>query len=75
MKMYKKSIKVARWIWLSSFVFFFVYNTYYGWNQLPINETEKLMDDIFGWAVKVALIIYLVPAAKLYSDAVEKNDI
>ena len=40
-------INAFRIIWALDFVYYIVYNTYFGWNKHPINDTEKLCYDVF----------------------------
>lgn len=69
-------MKSIKWGWkllMLSVVFYAVYNTYYGWNEEPINDTERLLDTISGWMYFISFIIYMLPFADLYEDAVKRK--
>lgn len=61
-------------------LFWVAYNTYFGWNPLPINETEVLFDKVSKFFFYFGFILYILPAFKLYESAtiwadgaIEKN--
>jgi hypothetical protein len=68
-----KRLKVARYMFWGLLIFFVTYNTYYGWNTQPINETEAALDSIFKLWFYVHLIIYFLPLLDLYENAVKKH--
>ena len=43
-------------------IYFFIYNTYFGWNRTPINEAEKVFDAVFsiGLGIIIAWFLYCV---------------
>ena len=61
-------------IWIVGIVYFVVYNTIYGWNKYPINETEETLDYIFKCIMFVGLLNYLAPLFKIYKKKVEELD-
>lgn len=69
-----KKIKFAQSMIMILLVFFLIYNSYFGWNEEPINETEALCDEICANGFKLAMIIYLLPIFSLYESIVKKND-
>lgn len=54
-------------------IFYVTYNTYYGWNWEPINETESALDIVTNWWFHITFIIYFLPLFDLYENAVKKH--
>ena len=58
--------KVGSWIVWLNISYFIIYNTIFGWNKYPINETEKMCDDVFSWGMKIALLFFFMPIIDWY---------
>jgi hypothetical protein len=67
-----KTIKFATKILFINFIFFLVYNTYFGWNWKPINDSEKWCDDIFHYINIFGLILYAIPITRIYEYYLNK---
>ena len=55
-------------------LYFLVYNTYFGWNKLPINDAEKICDNIFSIGMWIAVMLFLFPLIDLYIFLVKKME-
>ena len=55
-------VKLVKWHFNLILFYYVIYNTIYGWNTKPINDTEKLLDHITIFALwfGVGLIIYIL---------------
>lgn len=60
-------------ILLVAMLFYFTYNSIYGWNEEPIDDTERLLDSISGWLYFAGFFIYMMPIVTLYEDAVKRK--
>lgn len=69
-----KKIKLSFKIVLILFLFFIIYNTYFGWNKLPENEIEERCDFIFKYGMQLAVIIYFLPLLKIYENWVKNHE-
>lgn len=75
-----KYIKLARVVMIINMLFYVIYNSYFGWNEYPINEIEIFLDKTF-YIVSIGIIIlYIIPGLntyeafiKLIDENVEKN--
>lgn len=67
-----KKINFAEWLIVILTIFFVVYNTIYGWNEQPINSSEKACDTIFTLGLYLAWFIFLLPILDLYKYHVKK---
>jgi len=56
------------------FIFFIAYNTYFGWNELPLTESEKTCDLIFTKGISISIIIYFIPIIKVYKKWIENSE-
>ena len=56
-----RNIKLAKILMVLNGLFFFTYNTIFGWNNNPINHNEELCDDILMFVVYLSWIIYFLP--------------
>ena len=68
-----KKIKLASNIMIVSLVFFLLYNSYFGWNDNPINKIEEICDGVFHLFFNLSLIIYFSPILSLYEKYVKEN--
>lgn len=59
-------LKIGVWIIQIGFVYFLIYNTLFGWNPHPINEAERLCDDIFKWTMRIGVVFYFMPLLDYY---------
>ena len=69
-----KTLKAGTLIMITNLVYFIIYNTYFGWNNLPINKSELICDIIYKTISNIALIIIMIPLAFIYINAVKKYD-
>jgi hypothetical protein len=69
-----KTIKFAQRLMLLLVLYYLVYNTYFGWNMRPINEAEKVCDNIFLIGIWIAFAIFTFPLIDLYKYHVEKME-
>lgn len=53
-------IKAFKIIWLLDFIYYLIYNTYFGWNKTPINDIEKMCDDVFKFILGFGLGMLLI---------------
>ena len=54
---------------IGNVIFYILYNWYFGWNDLPINDTELLFDKVSKFFFYFGFILYIMPAFKLYESA------
>lgn len=55
-------------------VFFVIYNSIFGWNEIPINYAESICDYIFNHGMLIAFFIYLMPLMDIYEHFVKKQE-
>jgi hypothetical protein len=67
-------LRYAKFLSVVDVIYFIIYNTIYGWNKYPIDETEKTLDYFFELGLILALVYYLVPLVKIYRKKVEELD-
>ena len=68
-----KKIKFASNMMIIAGAFWIAYNSYFGWNRLPINEAEKTCDEIFKLGMYLAWLIYFLPLLNVYEKFIEKH--
>ena len=61
-----KKIKLAEKIFLINWMYFFIYNTYFGWNMHSLSVNETNCDNIFKYVMCFALWIYFLPLVDAY---------
>jgi len=66
-KMGYQSIKVM-------IVFFFLYNSYFGWNKTAESDVETICDNIFDFGILIAFGIYLIPVIRYVENKINKED-
>jgi hypothetical protein len=66
-----KNIKFAKTIWFFNWIYFLVYNIYFGFNLHSQSEAETNCDTIFKIIFYGVLIIYLMPLFQMYEKAVK----
>jgi hypothetical protein len=69
-----KAIKLAKKMMTVWFIHFIIYNTYYGWNLKPINETEAQWDMVSQIWLFTSFIIYLSPLIHAYEKALKGDE-
>jgi hypothetical protein len=69
-----KKIKLAKAIIQLNFLFWVIYNTYFGWNANPLTQIEENCDTIFSLMIKVAIVIYIIPFFSLYEKIIKHED-
>jgi len=69
-----KKIKFATTTMAILLLFFVIYNTIFGWNQIAISEAEKTCDYIFKVGMSIAWAFYFLPLFDIYEDFVEKRE-
>lgn len=52
-------LKVFRYLTQLNVVYFVIYNSYFGWNNLPLSNDEKICDNILKWSFVISLGIFL----------------
>ena len=67
--------KFGRVLMVVMLIFFVAYNTYFGWNQSPQSELEKIFDSIVSGGVSAALVIYFWPLLRVYNKWLKDNDL
>lgn len=67
-----KYLKIGNRIIIAGFIFFIIYNTWFGWNLQPESKMEEYMDTLFGWLVTVGLCFYFYPLIKIYERRVKR---
>ena len=67
--------KFGRVLMVVLLIFFVAYNTYFGWNQSPQSELEKIFDSIVSGGVSAALVIYFWPLLRVYNKWLKDNDL
>lgn len=67
-------IKFGRNLILLAIVFNFLYTAYYGFNEEPINETEKTLDTITQYMMYFGIIAFIIPLFWLYEFKVEEYE-
>lgn len=68
-----RNIKIAQTIWFFNWIYFLVYNIYFGFNWESKSVAESNCDTVFKIVLYTAFIIYLLPLFKLYEKAVESS--
>lgn len=66
-----KNINIAQTIWFFNWIYFLVYNIYFGFNWESQSVAESNCDTVFRVVLYIGFIIYLLPLFKLYEKAVE----
>lgn len=66
-----KNISIAQTIWFFNWIYFLIYNIYFGFNWESQSVAESNCDTVFKIVLYTAFIIYLLPLFKLYEKAVE----
>jgi len=69
MKILNFATKLMFFLW----IYYVTYNSIFGWNKLPINNTEVICDNIFKYGMFFAIILYLSPLLKIYENIVKRN--
>jgi len=69
-----KTIKLAKAIIQFNFLYWVIYNSYFGWNLYPMSDAEKICDQILHYVFLVAICMYLMPVARLYELAIKKYE-
>lgn len=67
-------IKAGKRVIAAGFVLFIAQNVYFGWNDIPMSEAERIVDSLTSILLQLGFILYIVPALNLYEKAVKKND-
>lgn len=68
-----KDLKYAKTIFIIAIVFYVIYNTIYGWNLQPVNETEKNLDRLCNILIIISGAFYIRPLIKIYRDEIKKR--
>jgi|LauGreDrversion4_2_1035121.scaffolds.fasta_scaffold3903781_1 hypothetical protein len=66
-----KKIKFARRLIIFTWIFFLIYNIYFGWNLHSQSNAESTCDLIFHWSIRIGVIIYILPVFKIYEKMVK----
>ena len=69
-----KKINFAIVILKLNFVYWLIYNTYFGWNMIAQSELETSFDNVFKLAINIGLIIYFLPLLDMYERFIKKNE-
>jgi hypothetical protein len=67
-----KRIKIGKALIFFGLIMYVIQNTIFGWNKLPMSESEEITDIITKILFYGGFIIYLNPVLDLYEDAVSK---
>lgn len=74
----KTSFRIGLKIIVYNYIFFLIYNSYYGWNLQPVSISERVCDIIYTIMHNIGLFLFLLPLFIIYKDAVlnykEKKD-
>ena len=65
-----KLIRISKFMFMSNFIFWIIYNTYFGWNKTPINESERLFDNVYNIVFFISVILYIIPLFRIYEGFV-----
>lgn len=65
-----RTAKISNMLWILGFI---AYNTYFGWNKIPLSELETTFDGIFRVWMILNIVIYLYPLFKRYEKWIEKQ--
>lgn len=68
-----RNIKLAKNLIALAWVYYLIYNTYFGWNWHSESISESNCDTIFKIIIYVGLIIYIIPFLKLYEKIVKDH--
>jgi len=68
-----KALKIGSWLFLITVIFSVIYNSYFGWNELPESDAEVLCDEVYSVLFTVAIVIYLSPLIAIYELWVKKK--
>lgn len=68
-----KNIILGKNIILISWIYYIIYNSYFGWNWDSQSDAESNCDTIFKIIVYVGITIYLIPLFKLYEKLVKEH--
>jgi hypothetical protein len=69
-----KNIKLAKKLIVFNLFYIVIYNSYFGWNLHPISDAEKICDTNAHYMNVVAIIIYLLPLARLYESRIKQQE-
>ena len=68
-----EKIKTGKIIIITSMVFYFIYNTYFGWNKKPLTDIEQTFDEIYSFFMIIGWIIYFLPILDKYEKWIIKK--
>jgi hypothetical protein len=69
-----KKIKLGMTIIFLSMIYWVIYNTYFGWNATPINDSELMCDNLFKTFVTVGWCVYFLPLLDVYESFIKKHE-
>lgn len=70
-----KLIKIAKLIILINFLYYIVYNTYFGWNFHSLTQIESICDSIYLMINEIAIVLYIFPLFSLYESTIENRQL
>ena len=62
-------IKMAHLILFFNWIYFLIYNIYFGFNWESQSVAESNCDYVFKISLSVAIILYIIPLFRLYEEA------
>ena len=69
-----KKIKLGLRIIGGGLIYWFIYNTYFGWNMTPESLYEVRFDNIFKVIITVGWVIYFLPLLDIYESFIKKHE-
>jgi len=67
-------IRFAKFLLITTVVYFVIYNTHFGWNMLPESDAEKTCDYIYRLSISLGFAIYILPVFDIYESFVKKRE-
>jgi hypothetical protein len=68
-------LRISRFMFISNFIFWILYNSYFGWNTSDeITGTEIFFDNIYKIILYISVILYIIPLFQIYEGFVKLMD-
>ncbi len=55
-------------------IYWIIYNTYFGWNEKPLSQTELNLDNIYKYGMYFCTWLYFLPLLDVYERFIEKHE-
>jgi hypothetical protein len=69
-----KKMIFAKWLCLISIIFWVIETAYFGFNLKPINEAEKICDQLVAISQIIAIVFYVNPIFAMWEKEVQEKE-